>query len=132
MGYTHYWDKVGEWTEHKFAEFKADARAIFEASDVPTIEESPMSGSLVFNGIAPDDYETFCINQEQSFEFCKTVYKPYDEVVTAVLICAKHHFGDTIEINSDGNWGQWIDGRILYQRTFPDQSFSSPLEKRGT
>lgn len=47
------------------------------------------------------------------FEFCKTARKPYDLFVTAVLLLAKKHFGESIRISSDGNWEEWEEGRKL-------------------
>ena len=51
-------------------------------------------------------------------DFCKTAHKPYDAVVTAILIRAKTIYGNCVEIYSDGNWDDWKDGRDLYERTF--------------
>ncbi len=48
------------------------------------------------------------------FESCKTRYKPYDVVVTAVLLTALHHFGAaSIRIGSDGGDKDWYDGQQL-------------------
>jgi hypothetical protein len=47
------------------------------------------------------------------FSCCKTAYKPYDLFVTAVLIAAKHHFGDLLTVSSDGEESNWEDGRRL-------------------
>ena len=44
------------------------------------------------------------------FEFCKTAYKPYDLIVTAVLSLAKYYFKDDIDIGSDGGNSDWDDG----------------------
>jgi len=62
------------------------------------------------------------------FEFCKTAYKPYDAVITAILIRAKYIYGSCVEISSDGGWdsdelfsdgyGSWIKGRELYETVF--------------
>ena len=62
------------------------------------------------------------------FDFCKTNYKPYDAVVTAILIRAKSIYGSCVEISSDGDWegnpnfpdgyGSWENGRELYERVF--------------
>src|SRR5712691_5477126 len=47
------------------------------------------------------------------FACCKTAYRPYDVVVTALLIVAKSHFGLTLRVSSDGDDRDWEDGRIL-------------------
>ena len=52
------------------------------------------------------------------FEFCKTAYKPYDAVVTAILIRAKVIYGSCVRISSDGEWHEWQAGRDLYETVF--------------
>jgi hypothetical protein len=46
------------------------------------------------------------------FSFCKTAYRPYDLIVTAVLIGFKHHFPEAF-VTSDGTDKDWLDGKIL-------------------
>ncbi|MGR3220929.1 MAG: hypothetical protein ACUZ8H_14090 [Candidatus Anammoxibacter sp.] len=46
---------------------------------------------------------------------CKTAFRPYDIAVTAFLIIAKYHLTDKIEINTDGEDGNWFDGKMLCQ-----------------
>ena len=41
------------------------------------------------------------------FDCTKTAGKPYDLVVTAILIAASHHFGDLFVIESDGGPNEW-------------------------
>lgn len=52
------------------------------------------------------------------FSFCKTAMKPYDAVVTAILIRAKTIYGSCVEISSDGEWQEWQAGRDLYEAVF--------------
>jgi len=62
------------------------------------------------------------------FSFCKTAYKPYDAVITAILIRAKTIYGSCVAISSDGGWdsdelysdgyGSWAKGRELYETVF--------------
>ena len=52
------------------------------------------------------------------FNFCKTAYKPYDAVITAVLIRAKVIYGQCVDISSDGDWSEWQAGRDLYASVF--------------
>lgn len=52
------------------------------------------------------------------FEFCKTAYKPYDAVVTAILIRAKTIYGSCVSISSDGEWSEWQAGRDMYEAIF--------------
>lgn len=52
------------------------------------------------------------------FNFCKTAMKPYDAVVTAILIRAKSIYGSCVEISSDGDWSEWQAGREMYETVF--------------
>jgi len=49
------------------------------------------------------------------FDCCKTAYKPYDLLVTACLISAKHHFDTDMAVISDGDSNHWDDARQLCQ-----------------
>jgi len=68
--------------------------------------------------------------EPEFFSFCKTAYKPYDAVVTAILIRAKHIYGSCVSISSDGNWQDWQAGRELYERVFSEVA-ECPFEKVG-
>ena len=76
-------------------------------------------------GMGSGDYETLVIERDKSgrefkqpnkqgllFDCCKTAYRPYDLIVTAVLIALKHHFPEC-EISSDGESSEWMDGQVL-------------------
>lgn len=95
--------------------------------------------------LAPTDlaHETFCwegiptINEwrkdePMTFDFCKTAYKPYDVVVGAILIRAKHIYGDCVSISSDGDWESihWVYCSDLYQRVFGEVA-ECPFDKVG-
>lgn len=144
MGYTHYWyrsvDNPG--TADQYAELRMDAsRLISRAILSQAIVRGPFgTGQPVFtedyfsfNGDSDFglDHETFRwkriavlsqyeadAGQDQAFSFCKTAYKPYDAVVTAVLIRAKEIYGDLVSVASDGSWDEWAAGRLLYEWTF--------------
>lgn len=47
------------------------------------------------------------------WNFCKTAYRPYDLAVTAVLVAAKHHFGELFHVSSDGDDDLWWDAKLL-------------------
>jgi hypothetical protein len=68
--------------------------------------------------------------EPEFFSFCKTAYKPYDAVITAILIRAKHIYGSCVSISSDGNWQDWQAGRELYERVFSEVA-ECPFEKVG-
>ena len=62
------------------------------------------------------------------FNFCKTAYKPYDAVVTAILIRAKVIYGDSVQIRSDGDWSEWQSGRDLHEKAFGEVA-DCPFER---
>lgn len=47
------------------------------------------------------------------FDFCKTAYRPYDLVVTAILLAAKHRLKNRIRVSSDGTDAQWWDTKLF-------------------
>ena len=65
---------------------------------------------------------SFMPNDGWSFDFCKTAWKPYDCVVTAILCRAKYHYGDSIKVSSDGYWSDWQTGRDLYEEVFGESA----------
>ena len=44
---------------------------------------------------------------------CKTGFRPYDLAVQSVLLIAKHHLGDRIQVWSGGADFHWNDARLL-------------------
>ena len=121
MGHTHYHKFVRTPDAATFAAFAKDARKIIEATDIPLAdllgeEGQPeiTSNRVSFNGLGEDSYESFFMDSsETGFSFCKTNKKPYDEVVVAVLIAAKHHFGDNLELSTDASAEEAADGLRL-------------------
>lgn len=144
MGYTHYWYRPvnNAGSDHQYAELRMDTARIITTAINQGIEvrgpfgvgQPEFSGErFAFNGSVEDDqwHETFSWKRypklggwetgdetKETFDFCKTAYKPYDAVVTAVLIRAGEIYGDLVRVRSDGDWGEWIDGRLLYTATF--------------
>ena len=135
MGYTHYFYRKEKLDASQFKAFTEDVRKILANTDVPLSRYDGNDGSpeitdhsIVFNGVGADSHETFLINREFDepfrqpnekgflFAFCKTARKPYDEVVVACLIAAKYHFGDDIDVSSDGNAAEWEEGAALYKK----------------
>lgn len=86
------------------------------------------AGTMVSQRVAPIDeltgkgkgsYETLSIeNKKTAFAFCKTAYRPYDLVVTAILVALKHHFGDNVVVDSDGEQKDWMDAKFLCNNLF--------------
>lgn len=149
MGYTHYWRRpVGPEDRAKFQALGSDVKRIIEEAKKRQITIAGPSGQgepefnerfFAFNGRAPKlDHESFSWNvkverpayydhyghpaDEPLFDFCKTARKPYDAVVTAVLIRAKVIYGDDLWVGSDGWWPDWEEGRSLYFDTFGEEA----------
>lgn len=122
MGYTHYWRHPAADAE-SFAKFGNDVRAILKKSKVKVqfeeddAREPEINDDLVrFNGEGRNAHETFVVTREaEEFGFCKTARKPYDEVVTACLLCAVDHLPG-FNASSDGIWAEWANGAALYEK----------------
>lgn len=111
MGYTHYWTPKRNVSKATWDIFRAGVAKIIEASDVPVCWEcdEPKKPPQIceevvrFNGVGEDGHETFLFVKEGQWAFCKTVRKPYDEIVVACLILAEHL--KICEWSSDGEHG---------------------------
>jgi hypothetical protein len=121
MGYTHYWTLENGIEQEDWNKFLEGARKVIETAKEAGIalEDNSAGAAIHFNGVGADAHETFNITSEDvGFEFCKTAFKPYDAVVTAILIHAKDCFGSAIKVTSDGNWVDWEGGTLLYEEVF--------------
>lgn len=145
MGYTHYWYVKGPLDQGTWDEFKGEAQDIVREAQANGIrvrgslgDGEPTFGSdrIALNGDNDrnQDYESFIVTRKGSgqiadygemkgkgfsFDCCKTQYRPYDEVVVAILISLATHFPDTVIVRSDGSapHGEFDQGVDLYQRT---------------
>lgn len=125
MGYTHYWNHKGI-TPDDWANLVSDARRIVKASGV-SIAGGLGEGRPKFNvdeiwlngtNVNDESYETFLLTHNASeFEFCKTGQRPYDVVVTAILLRAALTIPD-FNVSSDGDWSDWQPAQNLYVRLF--------------
>ena len=153
MGYTHYWRRSvkNAGSAFMFGKLSLDVKMLCEHANAAGIrirgaygkgEPEFNEGYFSLNGDADGRdlaHETFYWegmpkqpeyrkHELQTFDFCKTNYKPYDAVVTAILIRAKHIYGDCVSVSSDGKWdcdnnfsdgyGSWVKGRELYEQVF--------------
>ena len=123
MGYTHYWNNKPSFSENSrpWKSFIKDTQNLLLAPkslelvrqefNLPDMIPIVDNDRVVFNGIGEDGHETFAISREgtSDFNFCKTAYKPYDKIVTAVLSLAKYHLV-VPSISSDGDAGDWDVG----------------------
>ena len=122
MGYTHYWSHPAS-DKESFAKFGKDVRAVLKKTKVKTQfeDDNPREPEINeefirFNGEGRDAHETFVVKRSgEDFGFCKTARKPYDEVVTACLLCAVDHLPG-FSVSSDGIWAEWADGAALYEK----------------
>jgi|TARA_R110000796_G_scaffold214842_1_gene330840 hypothetical protein len=120
MGYTHYWNIYEkEIPQNIWFDFAHDFVKVlphfYKLLDNTTDQKFRVdSESIIFNGIGEQGHETFTMNRKnpmeksyndkyEYFDFCKTARKEYDIAVCCALIVAKKHFGDIINISSDGN-----------------------------
>lgn len=86
---------------------------------------------IVFFGPGDDFYwpndainDTFCVNDLHGYTgrkfSCDTYKYPYDKIVCAFLIRAKHYYKDKVKITSTGNWNspEWQKAKELYWEFF--------------
>ena len=148
MGYTHYWYRTPALeTREMIGRFAIDAMRLVQVAtmhDIATEAEFTEGGFWV-NGLGTEACESFwwpavCDSEDlfedgQSFNFCKTRVRPYDAVVTALILRAKVIYADAaMTFASDGTWdprpygeGNWVPGRNLYAATYGEQ-FPAHLE----
>ena len=144
MGYTHYWTKKKKWPAAKVSAAIQDMAEVIRRCEMPLADghgepgTEPVIGPdfIAFNGVGELSYETFCFpgfggGFHPDFAFCKTVRKPYDTIVVACLLVAKHHLGTAIKVSSDGDWeDEWLNGAgsdspsgvKVYEHIFPDRA----------
>jgi len=142
MGYTHYnyRPRKNAGSAYMYGKLALDAKAICEYAYTIGIKLGDWSGEngtspqftegeFSLNGIDDMSHETFTWkalptqsewrkDEPEIFDFCKTAMKPYDAVVTAILIRAKEIYGSCVSVSSDGDWNEWKDGRDLYEAVF--------------
>ena len=117
MGYTHYFQLHEKPTDEQWNQFINDVDALLLANDVPIDNESTWD-RIFLNGVDEDSHETFVIDRNSTrWDFCKTARKPYDDVVSAILIAARYNFGDKFSLSSDGTWEDWQEGCNLIKHT---------------
>lgn len=127
MGFTRYWDNLTP-----SAELAEAVEKIVEASNAEIRGgfgegEPGISANQIWlngDGEAGEDHETFYITPEPNWRgevgwgFCKTNYKPYDEVVAASLIAAVM-IDPKVEVRRDGNFPKDDEGGIaLFEKVF--------------
>jgi len=88
-------------------------------------------GGINFNGVGSEGCETFVLRehftQNDGFNFCKTRQGAYDIVVVACLAILKYRLGDAIEVDSDGDYQDWVDGVEFAAKTLK-RKIKSPIK----
>lgn len=154
MGYTHYWNRKGDFTTEQWNKIREDFLTVSKHCDrnkIPLAEEYdvPMpsrpvcnSTTIKFNGCREDGHETFFMTRKKpepqpwesagSFDFCKTARKPYDLAVCLTLLVCVHHAPDSIKVGSDGDWdGDWLESRQAFKAIFGIEA-ECPFEEATT
>ena len=138
MGYTHYWYRKLDMpvTDEQWAGIVTDFNAMlnlvdeqgtpiqFEYNNPAPPEIS--NERIRFNGKGDDGHETMCLERNPVptrisesrtvFDFCKTARKPYDALVTGLLIAAEANAPDAWAISSDGWLEEWEPGFELFTK----------------
>jgi hypothetical protein len=137
MGWSRHWYRPLEIEAGTYARIREDMLRVIRESSVPI---RGWDGALPFDDSDPDviafngipSCETFLFGRVHEypggldhapyevfdgerlwFWFAKTWHLPYDEVVAACLLVAKHHLGKRLQISSDGGRGAWDEGAAL-------------------
>lgn len=128
MGYTHYWkdvkiDNLNNVNE-KFKLFKRlikkKYKHVYTAGNKYSTKlliiqreyniDLPIELTeeyCIFNGKDGLGHETFYIDNNINFNFCKTARKPYDFSVTAYLMLLADDDSFTGKVSTDGNTDDW-------------------------
>ena len=135
MGYTHYWEQKRPYHPMAWATLVTDVNKIL-VRKMPLVNGRPLAlagsfgeaGSLpqldanmiAFNGLAPEDYETFLLEREPEHGggFCKTGRRPYDIMVCLVLLIAYDYAPQYIEVSSDGTYEDWEPAVTLFTQLY--------------
>ena len=63
--------------------------------------------------VARSCYEADKVRDGRYSDSCKTAFRPYDLAVQCVLLIAKHHLKNRIQVWSGGSDSHWNDARLL-------------------
>jgi len=131
MGYTHYWRQKRTFTDDEWHTIRIRAESVIDEyrdilcyeEDQPNRKPEVSQTCIRFNGKQDDGHETFYLprkrepqpswddspEDEGTFHFCKTAYKPYDAAVVDLLIEVREVAPDAITLSSDGDPGVFND-----------------------
>ncbi|KAJ5804236.1 uncharacterized protein N7518_000539 [Penicillium psychrosexuale] len=139
MGYTHYYAILGwdtpEW-QKAWAQLIEDVPKIIKEGRVPlsgpTEDEDEITKVVIdsekginLNGVGEDAYEQFILCKPGQWTFCKTAERPYDVVVTSILLRIWMLAPKNIDLSSDGEYEDWADARRLCATLWPGEPTDS-------
>lgn len=123
MGYTHYWtpettidaavwEKITKATIGVLSMAKDMGVTIVGGHGDEGTKPEITDKFIVLNGI-PCHESLYLEPNHTGFAFCKTAFKEYDVVVTAVLCLVEHLTGNAFQVSSDGTPEEWAEGLAL-------------------
>ena len=129
MGYTHYWRQYNGFNSYEWDKIVLHSLHLQAAiyPDVQLTDAEMSDFAICFNGIKPNNHETFALERvmplpnltdrlpekDHFFSFCKTAQKPYDLMVMCVLLVANKLEPDVITYATDGEKSDWQPAIIL-------------------
>ncbi|KAJ5951831.1 uncharacterized protein N7479_010244 [Penicillium vulpinum] len=135
MGYTHYYAIIGwdtpEW-QKAWAQLIKDVPNIIKEARVPlsgptedddkiTPVVTDLEDGIYLNGIRGNAHELFRLCQPGTWTFCKTAQKPYDVVVSSILLRIWMLAPKNLDLGSDGGYEDWADARDLCATLWPGE-----------
>ncbi|KAJ5177528.1 uncharacterized protein N7500_000227 [Penicillium coprophilum] len=135
MGYTHYYAIVGwdtpEW-QKAWAQIIQDVPNIIKEARVPltgptedmdkiTPVITDSEKGIHLNGIRGNAHEDFRLCKPGAWTFCKTARKPYDVVVSSILLRIWMLAPKNLELGSDGGYEDWDEARDLCATLWPEE-----------
>ncbi|OQY87145.1 MAG: hypothetical protein B6D41_12240 [Chloroflexi bacterium UTCFX4] len=118
MGYTHYWRQRRDITATEWDDVRAAFNAMLAQNARILADVEDTDNAIAFNGTGEDSHETFVLNRALAtaraewntpdaeplcFQFCKTAHKPYDLIVTALLLVTTEIAPGWADVSSDGD-----------------------------
>jgi len=120
MGYTHYWRQRRDITPDEWDDVRAAFNAMLAHIEFSIADVENTADVIAFNGVGDYSHEIFVLNRVLAtaraewntpdaeplcFQFCKTARKPYDLIVTAMLLVVSEVAPAWADVSSDGDMG---------------------------
>ena len=117
MGYTHYFEQQRDLNNCEWVKLKEQfIQLVKNNEDAVILKDCYISDDIIkFNGIDDLEHETMILTKEGvGWSFCKTARKPYDRVVSGLLILVSVTAPNAFRISSDGDIGdeEWVYGTV--------------------